>query len=104
MLLAAVEGNAKTIETLLRCGANLYDVDKADKTALFLAAESDKLEALQVRKDKTIYLLLEGLKLYVYIQTFLMTGSGSTVFHRIKLFVQFGELINVLCKPKLCFY
>ena len=48
LLIAASNGHAATIKTLLQKGARLYDVDKNDKTALFWAAEEDNVEALEV--------------------------------------------------------
>ena len=49
LLIAASNGHASTIRTLLQKGARLYDVDKNDKTALFWAAEEDNVEALEVQ-------------------------------------------------------
>ena len=48
LLIAACNGHAETIKTLLRNGAKLFDVDKNDKSALFWAAEEDHVEALEV--------------------------------------------------------
>ena len=48
LLLAACNGHSDTIETLLSCGANILDVDKNDKSALFWAAEEDHLEVMKV--------------------------------------------------------
>ena len=48
LLIAACNGHADTIKTLLGHGADLFAVDKNDKTAIFWAAEEDNVEALQV--------------------------------------------------------
>ena len=48
LLIAACNGHADTIKTLLSHGADLFAVDKNDKTAIFWAAEEDNVEALQV--------------------------------------------------------
>lgn len=59
LLLAAVYGHAKTVELLLERGADTSAEDKNDKTAVFLAAEENKLEALEVGKSFTnVYLYL----------------------------------------------
>ena len=52
LLIAASNGHAATIKTLLAKGANLYDTDKNDKTALFWAAEEDNVEAIMVREGQ----------------------------------------------------
>ena len=60
LLIAASNGHAATIKTLLQKGARLYDVDKNDKTALFWAAEEDNVEALEVTyvDDKSLVKIL----------------------------------------------
>ena len=54
LLIAACNGHADTIKTLLDHGADLFAVDKNDKTAIFWAAEEDNVEALQVREKEMI--------------------------------------------------
>ncbi len=49
LLIAGCNGHAETIKTLLSKGANLFDVDKNDKTALFWASEEDHAGALKVQ-------------------------------------------------------
>ena len=46
--MAAYSGHAESLDTLLKKGADYEAVDKNDKTAVYLAAEEDKLEALKV--------------------------------------------------------
>ena len=48
LLMAAYSGHAESLDTLLKKGADYEVVDKNDKTAVYLAAEEDKLEALKV--------------------------------------------------------
>ena len=48
LLIAACNGHADTIKALLDQGADLFAVDKNDKTAIFWAAEEDNVEALKV--------------------------------------------------------
>ena len=50
LLLAACNGHADTINTLLENGASIWDVDKNDKTVLYWTAEEDNVEALVVRE------------------------------------------------------
>ena len=49
LLIAACNGHADTIHTLLDLGARIEDVDKNDKSALYWAAEEDNVVALKVR-------------------------------------------------------
>ena len=46
--MAAYSGHAESLDTLLKKGAYYEAMDKNDKTAVYLAAEEDKLEALKV--------------------------------------------------------
>ena len=48
LLMAAYTGNADIVDLLLRKGADYEAVDKNDKTAIYLAAEEDKADALKV--------------------------------------------------------
>ena len=48
LLMAASWGHAAIIKTLLQRRADYNAVEKNDKTAIFLCAEDDNLEALQV--------------------------------------------------------
>ena len=47
--MAAVSGHAEIVNLLLKKGADYMAMDKNDKSAIFLAAEEDKVEALKVR-------------------------------------------------------
>jgi ankyrin repeat protein len=47
--MAAYSGHAESLDTLLKKGADYEAVDKNDKTAVYLAAEEDKLDALKVK-------------------------------------------------------
>lgn len=48
LLMAAYSGHAESLDALLKKGADYEAVDKNDKTAVYLAAEEDKLDALKV--------------------------------------------------------
>ena len=48
LLFAACNGHAETIQRLLSKGADLYAVDKNDKTAIYWTAAEDNIEALNV--------------------------------------------------------
>ena len=48
LLIAACQGHADTIKTLLKRGARMSATDKNEKSAIYWAAEEDNLEALQV--------------------------------------------------------
>ena len=54
LLLAASYGHANIVQLLLERGADATVEDKNDKTAVFLAAEEDKLEALEVKTIEEI--------------------------------------------------
>lgn len=47
--MAAYSGHAESLDALLKKGADYEAVDKNDKTAVYLAAEEDKLDALKVK-------------------------------------------------------
>ena len=49
LLLAACNGHAESMRGLLSKGADIFAVDKHDKSALFWTAEEDKLEAMMVK-------------------------------------------------------
>ena len=53
LLLAACYGHAKAVELLISSGADILAEDKNERTALFLAAEEDRLEVLKVRNNNT---------------------------------------------------
>ena len=48
LLIAACYGHAKAVELLIESGADIMAEDKNERTALFLAAEEDRLEVLKV--------------------------------------------------------
>lgn len=48
LLLAACYGHAKAVELLLNHDADIMAEDKNERTALFLAAEEDRVEVLKV--------------------------------------------------------
>ena len=48
LLLASVYGRAPTVDLLIQKEADIAAVDKNDKTAIFLAAEENQLNALEV--------------------------------------------------------
>ena len=48
LLLAACYGHANAVELLIQSGADIIAEDKNERTALFLAAEEDRLEVLKV--------------------------------------------------------
>lgn len=52
LLIAATYGHADTVHLLLRKGADFEAVEKNDKTAIYLACEEDKPEALAVSSNK----------------------------------------------------
>ena len=48
LLIAACNGHAQTVKTLLNKGADILDTDKNDKSALYWAAEEDNVEVMKV--------------------------------------------------------
>ena len=54
LLLAATYGHVQTVELLLQKGADYTAVDKYDKTAIYLAAEENKLAVLEVRRTQAL--------------------------------------------------
>lgn len=58
LLIASVKGNAETIDILLGMGADITICDKNDKTAIYLAAEENKIQALQVHNVPALRLSL----------------------------------------------
>lgn len=75
LLLAACYGHAKTVELLLQRGADSTVEDKNDKTAVFLAAEENKQEALEVCQIK-----IQNAKFYIFheIRVWLFSFKCST--------------------------
>ena len=55
LLLAATYGHVPTVELLLQKGADYTAVDKYDKTAIYLAAEENKLAVLEVRPRLSVF-------------------------------------------------
>ena len=49
LLMAACEGNADAVRMLLDNNADMYAIDKEDKSALYWAAAQNHVEAAQVR-------------------------------------------------------
>lgn len=50
LLIAASFGHVETLKVLLELGANVFAVDKNEKTAMHWACEEDHLDVLQVRQ------------------------------------------------------
>ncbi len=56
--MAAYEGNPEAVDMLLDHGANIYATDKEDKTVLYWAAASNKLNTIKVQAYKVINLFM----------------------------------------------
>jgi len=54
LLIAASYGHTDTIAVLLKHKANVLAVDKNDKTIIYMCAEENRVDALQVRFDSIV--------------------------------------------------
>lgn len=48
MLVAVAQGNKDATDALLKRGANIRVVDSSDKTVIFIAAEENRLDIMEV--------------------------------------------------------
>lgn len=67
LMIAAIEGHAEAVRTLIRLEARMEILDQDDKSVLFHAAEKDLPEILKVLPkrpfhSRTLNLLLSGMK------------------------------------------
>ena len=80
LLLAATYGHPNTVELLLHKGADFTAVDKYDKTAIYLAAEENKLTVLEV------VLFFTNLPAFVFIKVFKFLGTDvHYIFYMLNL-------------------
>lgn len=67
LLLAVCYGHAKAVKLLIDKGADISVEDKNDRTAIYLAAEENKLDVLEVHTTRFWFIFSQFSRVYAYV-------------------------------------